>query len=279
MIQNEFEYLGRAMTKAMCKRNTRFIVQALDHAAVILAFGAEIVEQEFLMGAKHAGYLFHRFNPRAHGAGGPCFQVSGRPGRTAVEPEAPEAFLEFPGSGRGPERSENRVEFGPGLASNLGGTFQQQEAPALGAGALLLGAQSPEQQWSPTAAGRTEPMGMGGTTSAVTTSAVMAMSASRLRRRKSRVDGEWNRKTHCQRPVVLLNASPAAPVPRQEASGGESGGSSGNRTRSIVGHSGEKFTTCPVQPGNPPAGSAAHASGPRKVYRNENEFPSCLRRR
>ena len=40
MIQNEFEDLGGAVAKATRKRNTRFVVQALDHTTVILAFGA-----------------------------------------------------------------------------------------------------------------------------------------------------------------------------------------------------------------------------------------------
>ncbi len=57
MIKNEFEHLRRSVAKAMCKGNTRFIVQSLDHAAVIFPFGAEIVEQEFLVGAKPADLL------------------------------------------------------------------------------------------------------------------------------------------------------------------------------------------------------------------------------
>jgi len=142
MIQNEFEYLGRTVAKAMRKRNARFIVQTFDHAAVILAFGVEIVEQEILVGAEHASDLFHGFEPGAQGAGGPSFQIGRRPGGAAIEPEAPEAFLEFPCARRGPERSENRVEFGPGLSANFARSSQEQEASALGAGALLFGAQA-----------------------------------------------------------------------------------------------------------------------------------------
>lgn len=129
------------MPITMRKRNTGFIVQSLDHATVIFSFRTEVVEQKFLMSAQHFGDLLHWLEARAHSAGGPCLQICRGPGRASVEPEAPEAFLELPGTRCGSERSENRVELGPGLAANLGGAFQQQKSTALGAGPLLLGAQ------------------------------------------------------------------------------------------------------------------------------------------
>lgn len=39
MIQNEFEDLGGTVAKATRKRNTCFVVQALNHAAVIVVHG------------------------------------------------------------------------------------------------------------------------------------------------------------------------------------------------------------------------------------------------
>ena len=99
----------------MRKRNSGFVVQALDHATVVLAFGVEVLEQKFLVSTQHAGDLLHLFEARSYGAGGPCPQIGRSPGRAAVEPEAPKAFLEFPGARRGPQRGKYRVEFGPSV--------------------------------------------------------------------------------------------------------------------------------------------------------------------
>jgi hypothetical protein len=79
--------------------------------------------------------------------------------------------------------------------------------------------------------------------------------------------------------VVRLNALGGTPQGcwRTSATTAERG--SGNGDRPILGHSGAESATGPEEPGYPPARAAAPASGPRKVYRNKNEFPACQRRR
>jgi hypothetical protein len=49
----------------------------------------EIVEQNFLVRTQHAGDFLQRFEARAHGAGGPCFQTGCGPGRVTVESKVP----------------------------------------------------------------------------------------------------------------------------------------------------------------------------------------------
>ena len=69
MIKNEFEYDEGAVAKATRKLNTGFVVQSLDHAAVILAFCPEVIEQKLFMAAQHSGNLAHGLEARAQGTG------------------------------------------------------------------------------------------------------------------------------------------------------------------------------------------------------------------
>ena len=142
MIKNEFEDIKGAMAKAACKRDACFVIHPLDHGTVILSLGKEVVEQKILVGAKHAGDLFHGLETRTHGSCSPSFHISGRPSRIAVLPESAEAFLELPCTGGCAERCEHGVEFVARLAANLGAAPQQEETSTLGAGTLFLGAQA-----------------------------------------------------------------------------------------------------------------------------------------
>ena len=132
MIENEFEHLEGAVAKATRKRDAGLVVHSLDHGVGVLALGAEVVEQKILVSAQHAGDLLHRFDARAHGAGGPALEIGRRPGRAAVDPEAAEALLEFPGARGLAERGEHGAELFASLAAHLGAALEQQEASALG---------------------------------------------------------------------------------------------------------------------------------------------------
>jgi len=136
MIKNEFEHLEGAMAKAARKRDTRFVVHALDHGVGVLALGAKVVEQEILVVAQHFGDLLHRSDAGAHCPVGPLLEISGGPSRAAIKPEATEAFLEFPGPRGLAERGKHGVEFVARLAAHFGASLEQEETSALG---LLAG--------------------------------------------------------------------------------------------------------------------------------------------
>lgn len=79
--------------------HSRFVVETFDRAAGNLALGAKPIEQEFLMGAKHAGNFFHRLQSAAQGAFRPVLEKSFSPERGFVSPEMREGFLQLPGPG------------------------------------------------------------------------------------------------------------------------------------------------------------------------------------
>lgn len=142
MIQHGFEDLRGTVAKATCKRNSCFVVQSLDNSAVVDPFGVEVVDEQRLVGAEHAGNLLHWRETGAHGAGCPCPEVCGGPGGAAVGPEFAETLFKFPCAGGCPKGRKHSIEFVSGLAANFGPVFQEQEASALGPGSLFFGAQA-----------------------------------------------------------------------------------------------------------------------------------------
>ena len=131
MIQNEFKHIEGPVAKAPRKRDAALVVESLGHRVGELSLGAEVVEEQFLVGAQHPGYPAHGLYARAQGAGCPLFEEGGGPCLAAVFPELPETLLEFPGARGAAQHAQNGLELGAGMPPDPAATFEQQEAATL----------------------------------------------------------------------------------------------------------------------------------------------------
>jgi len=81
--------------------HSNLVVEAFDSTSRNLAFGAEPVQQESLVGAQHASNFLHRLQTATHGPIAPVVKKSSSPDHGFVAPEVEEGFLQLPGAGRG----------------------------------------------------------------------------------------------------------------------------------------------------------------------------------
>ena len=79
--------------------HSNLVVGAFDSTSRNLAFGAEPIQQEFLVGAQHASDFLHRLQTATHGPIAPVVKKSSNPDHGFVAPEVEEGFLQLPGAG------------------------------------------------------------------------------------------------------------------------------------------------------------------------------------
>lgn len=94
MIECEFGDAEGAEAVRFPHSDFCFVVESLDYAAGELLASAEVVEDEFAVGAQGSGDFLHRFDPRAHHLAAPMIQEFGCPCSGFVIPELLEVFLE-----------------------------------------------------------------------------------------------------------------------------------------------------------------------------------------
>ena len=141
MIESGFHGVVGAKAVGSSGDHSDFVVEALDGAVGDFAFGPEPIEDEFFVGAEHAGDLAQGLEAAAQGAFAPDIQEGGSPGEGAVVPEVLEGFLERPGPGRGQPGAEQAVESLLGVAANAAAAAQQLPAQVLELGGLGSAAQ------------------------------------------------------------------------------------------------------------------------------------------
>ena len=98
MIKRDFHRFVSAEAIRSSGYHSDLVVESLDGAGGNLAFSSEPVQQEFLMGAKHAGDFLQGIQTAAHGPITPIVQKGSGPEYGLVMPEVKESFLQLPGS-------------------------------------------------------------------------------------------------------------------------------------------------------------------------------------
>jgi len=142
MIESCFHGVVRAKAIGTSGDHSDFVVEAFDRAVGDFTFGLEPIEDEFLVGAEHAGDLAHGLEAAAKGTLAPDIQEGGRPSEGTVAPEVLEGFLEHPRSGGGQFGVQEAVEFLLGSAADAAAAAQQCPAHVLELGGLGTTAQS-----------------------------------------------------------------------------------------------------------------------------------------
>ena len=99
MIKSDFQGIKGAHAVRAADDQTASEVEALNDGAAVLLFGPEVIAQQIPVRAKHAGDLFHRLDPAAHGTGRPDLKKGQGPGDTVISPEVLESLLEQPSPG------------------------------------------------------------------------------------------------------------------------------------------------------------------------------------
>ena len=94
MIQSNFNSPGRAEAIRFSGSQFQTVVQTLHDAAGNRLPGTKPVEQKLSMGSKHARYLLHGLDPRAHHALAPKVEKLSSPERGDVVPEELKVLLQ-----------------------------------------------------------------------------------------------------------------------------------------------------------------------------------------
>ncbi len=131
VIEGHFHRFEGAKAVGSSGYHTDFVIEPFDRAARKLPFGAEPVEQQFLMIAQHASNFLHRFESAAQGAVAPGIEKARRPEGRLVRPEVQECLLQLPGPGRVQFAGEQGVELLAGFAAHPASLAQQRPAHVL----------------------------------------------------------------------------------------------------------------------------------------------------
>src|SRR5207247_269278 len=125
VIQGYFHSIVGPKAVGPSGHHSNLIIQALDSATGDLALGAEPIEEQFLVGAQHAGDSHHRLDSATQGAPSPIIQEVARPGQRAVAPEVLEDFLQDPGPSGDQFAGCQGVELLSGFAAHAAAPSQQ----------------------------------------------------------------------------------------------------------------------------------------------------------
>ena len=97
MIKGNFHSLEGTKPVGSSGNYSDFVVEALHGAIGDFSFGPKPIQDQRLMGAQHAGHLFHRFESATHGPEAPIVEKAAGPGHGFVVPEIGEGLLQIPG--------------------------------------------------------------------------------------------------------------------------------------------------------------------------------------
>src|ERR1019366_8936683 len=101
VIKGYFHSFVGAKAIGSSGHHSNLVVEAFDSTGRNLAFGAEPVQQEFLVGAQHESDCLHRLQTATHGPIAPVVKKSSSPDHGLVTPEVEEGFLQLPSASRG----------------------------------------------------------------------------------------------------------------------------------------------------------------------------------